>query len=149
MKRTGLNSVRLEFLYCPLWTEELGPLDNLYLFIALLLVWGTQLVILFFSAVKKIQIVTLKTCALFMTTPQRACSLMWNRNNFSTIGLGELFSQPKQRKIFEYWIWRHGAYQDLLLCLWSNSTRKGCIDEQFTDYNNLLLTQLLLIMRHC
>ena len=112
VKKSETNSVHLDFLYQLPYTNEYGPTSDIYfidqeeqtiwyypsyIYEFAIAVNYTNAEVVFVSAQNPNN--TEDLCIVHDRSMKRTFSFVWNNNNFTTVGLGELFPKPKQRKI--------------------------------------------------
>ena len=156
MKRTGLDSARLDFLYHLPYTEELGPIDDLY-FIdqheqtlwyypyssAIGINYTNGNVVFIGSAESDVS----DDCIVYDHTMKRVFTHVWNGNDFISVGIGEIFPQPKQRKILLNMSAEHGdlAVARIGTCTYDQTSHTMiALMRNFTAFN-LFPTHLLLV----
>ena len=157
MKRTGINSAKLEFLYHLPYTEELGPIDDLYFidqneqtlwyypYDAAVGINYTNGDVVFDGSAESLDVPD--DCIVYDHITKRVFTHIWNGNSFYSVGLGEIFPKPKQRKIL---LDMSAQYGDLAVarigtCAYDQTTHTMiALMRNFTTFN-LLPTHLLLI----
>lgn len=111
IKRTGFNSARHKFLYHLPYTEELGPIQDVYFIdqdeqtlwyypysFAIGINYTTGDVV-YLGSEENSDSDPQDMCIFYDHTMKRVFTYVWDGNKFSSVGLGELFPQPKKRKI--------------------------------------------------
>ena len=157
IKRTGLNSARLEFLYHLPYTEELGPTEDIYFLdqeeqtlwyypdYSAVGINYTNGDVIFIGSAENPDMPD--DCIVYDRVMKRVFTYIWNGNSLYSVGLGEIFPQPKQRKIL---LDMSADYGDLVVarigtCTYDQTTHTMVALMRNFTAANLLPTHLLLI----